>query len=174
MASFQLSISHNGSVELVRYRPDQAIRWLRLDAETQRASAKIRSKKVGQEASVNTKMKAAAEVLLDLGKSAYTEAVHSFAEANEYVLQEHQFDIIRNGVIKTIAYDRIIAIQFRNDRGSLILDKGTVTIKPFAYLTAGRIKVPIGWQRNGLDVPFELIFEEISARSGVPITSASA
>ena len=153
-------------MELARYRPDQAIRWLKPPSVSIKSEAK--TKKSG-EGIANT-MRTAAEALYDLGKGAYADALKSNAEANEYVLQANHLDIIKHGVIKTILYERITAIQVRQDRATLVLDNSTVTIKPFAYVQAGRIKVPIGWQRNGLDVPFELLFEEISARSGVPLT----
>lgn len=158
-------------MELVRYRPDQAIRWLRMGAETQKQTAKEKTKKVSDpKQRFADHLKNAASAIMDYGKGTYTEAMHSVAEANEFVIQETQLDIVRNGTIKTVPYDRIKAIQLRTDRATLVLDKGTVVIKPFAYLTAGRAKVPVGWQRNGLDVPFELLFEEISARSGIPLT----
>jgi len=33
-------------------------------------------------------------------------------------------------------------------------------------VVAGRTKVPVGWRRNGLEVPYELLIDELAARSG--------
>ena len=45
----------------------------------------------------------------------------------------------------------------------LVLDRGTLQIKPYAYVVAGKLKVPIGWARNGIEVPYELLIEELSS-----------
>jgi hypothetical protein len=55
------------------------------------------------------------------------------------------------------------------DKLVLVLDKGSVLVKPFAYIVAGKIKVPIGWSRNGVEVPYELIIEELSARCDLQV-----
>jgi len=95
--------------------------------------------------------------------------MHRQAEDSEFVLQDTQFDIVSAGNIKTIPYDRVIAIHLKGDRATLTLDKGLVTLKPFAYIVASRIKVPVGWVRNGIEVPYELLLIELAARCGVEI-----
>jgi len=112
-------------------------------------------------------LKSAAGALFDFGKGTYAEMMHRQAEESEYVLQENQFDIVNGGNMKSISYDRVIAMHVRGDRGTLTLDKGLVTIKPFAFIVAGRIKVPVGWVRNGIEVPYELLLLELAARCGV-------
>jgi hypothetical protein len=37
---------------------------------------------------------------------------------------------------------------------------------------AGPLKVPIGWERNGLEAPYLLIVEEIAARAGVEVEAS--
>lgn len=45
----------------------------------------------------------------------------------------------------------------------------TISIKPYAWLEVARHRVPLGWLRDGMEVPFELLAEEIAARAGVEI-----
>ena len=116
---------------------------------------------------IGENLKTAAGALFDFGKGTYAEMMHRQAEDSEYVLQESQFDVVNGGMIKSIPYDRVFALHLRGDRGILTLDKGIVTIKPFAYIVAGRAKVPVGWVRNGIEVPYELLLLELSARCGI-------
>lgn len=161
-------------MELVRYRPGEAIRWLRMGAENIRKGAQTRGRSVVRQTGTDQKpltenLRTAAGALLDYGKGTYADLLHHQAEASEYVLQDKHFDIVRGSSIKTIPYDRIQSIELHCDRANVTLDKGFLTIKPFAHLVAGRAKVPIGWSRNGIEVPFELLVEELAARAGVEV-----
>ena len=71
----------------------------------------------------------------------------------------------RSGKIESIAYEAIKGVRIDGDRARLILEKGSVTIRPFAHIVAGRVKVPVGWVRNGMEVPYDLLIEEIAARA---------
>ena len=160
-------------MELVRYRPGEAIRWLETGADNIRKGAQNRGlnllrQGVGIDSkTIGENLKTAAGALFDFGKGTYAEMMHRQAEDSEYVLQETQFDIVNGGNLKSIPYDRVIALHLRGDRATLTLDKGLVTIKPFAYIVAGRVKVPVGWVRNGIEVPYELLLLELAARCGV-------
>ena len=160
-------------MELVRYRPGEAIRWLETGADNIRKGAQNRGlnllrQGVGIDSkTIGENLKTAAGALFDFGKGTYAEMMHRQAEDSEYVLQETQFDIVNGGNLKSMPYDRVIALHLRGDRATLTLDKGLVTIKPFAYIVAGRVKVPVGWVRNGIEVPYELLLLELAARCGV-------
>lgn len=161
-------------MELVRYRPGEAIRWLQTGAENIRRGAQAKGRAVVATPVPDAKglgdsLKGAAGALFEYGRGAYAELMHRQAEASEYVLHEFHFDVARAGNIKTIAYDRIKAVEIDKDRAVLTLDKGSLTIKPFAYLVAGRARVPVGWTRNGIEVPFELLVEELAARAHVDL-----
>ncbi len=161
-------------MELVRYRAGEAIRWLQTGAENIRKGATLRGKSVVKQAGVDQRtfgenVKTAAGALVDLGKSAYADMLHNQAQASEYVLQDDHFDIVKGASLKTIPYERVKAIQMRNDRAVLVLDKGDLTIKPVAHIVAGRMRVPVGWTRNGTEVPFDLLIEELAARCHVEI-----
>jgi len=160
-------------MELVRYRPGEAIRWLQTGAENIRRGAQAKGKAAATAGAVDARafgenLKNAAGAVLDYGKGAYADLMHKQAEASEYVLHDDYFDIVRGSNIKTITYEQVKSIEYEKDRATLNLDKGTqVLIKPFAHLVAGRARVPVGWSRNGIEVPFELLIEELAARCKV-------
>ena len=161
-------------VELVRYKVGEAIRWLETGAESIRKGAQNKGLNILKQNGIDQKtlgdnLKTAAGAIFDFGKGTYADMIHKQAEDSEYVLQEKQFDIVTGGNIKAITYDRVLAIHQRGDRTILTLDKGVVTIKPFAYIVSGRIKVPVGWKRNGIEVPYELFTLELAARCGMEI-----
>ncbi|MDX2066363.1 MAG: hypothetical protein SFX74_11525 [Fimbriimonadaceae bacterium] len=162
-------------MELARYRPDESIRWLRFGADEHRADARDHAKRVKDPAKrFSESLREAATSIYEYGKGAYTGHVHDQAEGHEYVLQAEHFDIVAGKTIKSIPYGRVKALQLRGDRVTVILDSTTFVIKPVAYLSAGRAKVPVGWQRNGLDVPFRLLAEELAARCGVELTESES
>jgi hypothetical protein len=161
-------------MELVRYRPGEAIRWLQTGAENIRRDAREKGKSVVGQTGTDQKtfgenLKTAASAVFEFGRGAYAELKHRQAEANEFVLHDKHVDIVRNGMIKTISYDLVKSVEMQGDRGTLVLEKGTVSIKPFAHIVAGKAKVPVGWTRNGIEVPYELLIEELAARCGVDI-----
>jgi hypothetical protein len=118
-------------------------------------------------------VKTAATALYELGRGTYTELVHALAKASEFVLQAEHFDIVKGNSIQTVPYSRVKRIEVHGDRATLTLDKGHFTIKPFAYIVAGRAKAPIGWTRNGAEVPYELLIEELAARCRLELEEAA-
>ena len=161
-------------MEIVRYRPGEALRWLQTGAANIRKGAQAKGRQVANTQATDAKtigqgIATAASALVDLGKGAYAELIHRQAEASEYVLQDDRFDIVSGNSIKSIEYERVKSIKFVNERATIELDKGHVHIKPFAHLVAGRVKVAVGWSRNGMEVPFDLIVEEIAARCQIEI-----
>jgi hypothetical protein len=161
-------------MELVRYRPGEAIRWLQTGAANLRKTAGQRGKAIVRQAGPDQKgfsenVMTAAGALIDYGKSAYAEVVRRQVEGVEYVLQEDHFDVVRAGAIQTVPYDRVKQIRLVGDRARLYLEKGTVSIKPVAHVVAGHLKVPVGWSRNGMEVPFELLVQELAARCGLDV-----
>ncbi|MFN8218763.1 MAG: hypothetical protein U0S12_01345 [Fimbriimonadales bacterium] len=159
-------------MELVRYKPGEAIRWLETGAQDMRKQAARTGKRLVQregERSVGRDFRDAAGVLIDLGKSALAELSHRQAEASEYVLHEDRLEIVSPARITSVKYEQIKQIKLKGEAVKLVLESGSFTIKPHAYIVSGRIRVPVGWRRNGLEVPYETILEELSGRSGVNI-----
>ena len=157
-------------METVRYRPGEALRWLQTGADNVRKAAGERGKSVFRQTGTDQKrpienLKTAAGALVDFGRGAYAEVLHRQAEAMEYVLLDDRLDLVKGPKIESVSWESIKGVRMEGDRARLILEKGQLTIKPFAHLVAGRVKVPVGWTRNGMEVPYELLIEEIAARA---------
>lgn len=161
-------------MEPIRYKPGEAIRWLETAAQSYRKSAKSKGKEAvdpnrdrSDFKKVGANVADAAGAIFDYGRGAWADMLHRQAEASEYVLQEKHFDVVKGGSIKTVDYSRVKEITLKGDTITLILDKGNLTIKPYAFIVAGKVRVPVGWSRNGMEVPYELLIEELAARCGV-------
>ena len=161
--------------DVVRYRVDEAIRWIDAGADAMRREAA----EVGREAknsvgtdpdSVIRTIKKAASSARSYGKGAVADVALRRADAVEYVLGEEGFDVVKGRAIQTIRYDAIRTIEMKGDRALLVLESGTATIKPVAHLVTPGARVPIGWNRNGLDAPYATLLDEIAARAGISLT----
>jgi len=162
----------------VRYAPGEAIRWLQTGADSSRKQARdkgraiIRSVQNVEQRALGKNVLTAAGALLEIGKSAWTDLLHAQAAAGEFLLEQESFSVIRAGASRDVPYKDVRAIQMKGDRCRLVLASGSVSIKPYAYIVAGRVKVPVGWNRNGLEVPFEMLIDELAARCGVDVQEA--
>jgi hypothetical protein len=156
-------------VEIVRYKPGEAIKWLQTEAGRLKSDAKASGRAAAEPSAVDMQgitdtVKNAASAVFNLGRSAYAEMAHLRANASEFVLMEDRMDIVSGSSIKAIPYANVKKITLKGDKAQLVLEKGMFVIKPFAYIVAGPLKVPIGWERNGLETPYHLIIEELAAR----------
>ncbi len=161
-------------MELVRYRAGEAIRWLQSGADVSRKNANTHGKQLSRtdltdKRSIGSGLKEAVGAVTDLGRGAYADLMHRQADASEYVLQETQLDIVKGKSIKSVPYERVKKIEYKGEKATFVLDKGSITIKPFAYIVAGHMKVPVGWSRNGMEVPYEVLIEELAARCNLEI-----
>jgi hypothetical protein len=159
-------------MEPIRYRPGEAIRWLEIGAEDIRKSAKRQGRSIVRREGARTigrDLRDAAGALFDLGKSALADVVHRQAQASEVILQEETFTVANPAKSQTVRYDEVVEMKLRGDRLTIGLEQGGVVIKPYAHIVSGRIKVPVGWSRNGLEVPYEVLIDELSARCGVTV-----
>jgi len=161
-------------MEPIRYKPGEAIRWLGTAADSYRKSARQKGKGAvdpnrdrSDFKKVGANVAEAAGALFDYGRGAWADMLHRQAEASEYVLQDSHFDVVKGGSIKSVEYKRVREINLKGDTISVILDKGSMSIRPYAYITSGKVRVPVGWSRNGMEVPYELLIEELAARCGV-------
>lgn len=158
--------------EVVRYRVDDAIRWLDAGATQMRkdaaASGHSAAKTVAPDfRSVGQSLKKAAASARDYGRGAMADMVHRRADSIEYVLDEDRFDIVKGGSIQTIRYADLQTIEMKGERARLTMESGDVTIKPVAHLVTSGARVPLGWSRNGLDAPYGTLVEELAARAGI-------
>lgn len=106
----------------------------------------------------------------EFGSNALTDLRHRRLDEVLYLLNEDSFEAITLSTHKKVEFDKIKAIISEGkDRFRVDYDNGRLTIKPLAHLVSGRSRVPIGWKRNGIEVPYTLLAEELAARCGVEI-----
>lgn len=160
-------------MNVIRYRTGRAIRWLETAAAEGRRTAQKKGSNLNPQINaqiLGANVKAAAEATVGYVKSAWADRVHNAADEIEYVLLESSLELHGSGPAKTYSYADVDRIEQRGDRYTFFLSNSrSFTIKPHAYITAPRIKVPIGWERNGIEVSFETLIEELSARCGVNV-----
>lgn len=160
-------------MELVRYRPGEVLKWLELGAGEFRRQARARGSEAlrrSEGSAVSHSIRHAAEAAVDLGKGALAELARLQAERTEYVLGENSFEAIQTGRLRSIRYDAVSEIRQKGDTFQIVLNNGrSLSIRPPAYLVVGRLRVPIGWIRNGMEVPYHVLLDELSARCGVNI-----
>ncbi len=160
-------------MELVRYRPGDVLKWLELGAEQFRHGARVRSKEIlrGREGSaVAENLRNAAEAALEFGKGALAELARLKAERTEYVLGPTSFEAIQGGRLRSVRYDAVAEIRQKGDAFQFVLGNGrSFWIRPPAHLVVGRLRVPVGWVRNDMEVPYLVLLDELSARCGVNI-----
>ena len=162
-------------MSVIQYRPAEVLHWFNEEAKSTKDEAKKKGKSIlkgGRDASIVDNLKQAANVAVSYGKGTFGEIVHRQAAETGYVLFDSGFeanDLVMNRKIDYSAVRQIVSKS--GDKFQVFFEGGSITIRPVAHLVAGRLKVPIGWVRNGMEVPYMMLIEEISARSGVEIDS---
>ncbi|MBS1706432.1 MAG: hypothetical protein JST40_11185 [Armatimonadetes bacterium] len=159
--------------EVVRYRPDRAVQWLQLGAKGMRdKAARAGSSIIRREGSrsIARDLSQTAGALFDMGKSAVADVAHLAANATEYSLHDDHFEVVKPTGVRTISYAEITTITWHKSDAHFDMERGGLKIGPPAFIVSGTIRAPIGWLRNGVEVPFELLITEIAARAGLEIS----
>ena len=157
--------------EVVIYKPADILRWLKLGSEGLRKDSKLPV--IAGEHNAQTIKKAVGSIVgkaLDFGKGAVAAAGGWAIDKLEYRMDASRIEIAGTGLPKAVQYADVQAVRavkrsFQVDAGS-----ASFTIKPYAWLVVSGIKVPLGWERNGMEVPFRLLAEELAARAKVKLT----
>ncbi|MBX3097137.1 MAG: hypothetical protein KF812_09765 [Fimbriimonadaceae bacterium] len=153
----------------VYYRPAAALRWLGYKS----AERPTERKPAPTPDDIGKRVKKAAEVMWGVGKGAMEDMDKRQAEGVGYTLTDSHVEFASVTGTRRIAYKSIENIfVIENDRYLIEYEGGRHTVKPAAHLVAGRKRVPVGWDRNGTEVPYHLLIEEIAARAGVDIIAA--
>ena len=160
----------------VTYRPPDILHWFSTGSQEAIESAMRKGRaftKSAADSSVTENIKRAAGVAADFGRGAAAEVLHRQAVDTVYKLHDEQMDVRGATGTRTVAYDSILSIRSHSkDRFTVEYDEGTLTVRPIAHLSSGKIRVPVGWVRNEIEVPFSMLLEELSARSDVEIEPA--
>ena len=160
----------------VTYRPPDILHWFSTGSQEAIESAVRKGRaftKSVTESSVTESIKRAAGVAADFGRGAAAEVLHRQAVDTVYKLHDEQMDVRSATGACTVAYGSISSIRSHSkDRFTVEYDEGTLTVRPIAHLLAGKVRVPVGWVRNEIEVPFSMLLEELSARCDVEIEPA--
>ncbi len=158
--------------EVIRYKPGEAIRWLETGGDEIRRSALQKAQSVWKREgarSIGRDVKEVAGAIFGAGTAAIADMAHRQALASQYALDDEGFEVIKPTGSRRITYAEVKVIRMDGDRALVELERGSVIIKPFAHLTSGRVRVPVGWSRNNVEVPYELLIEELAARCDVEV-----
>lgn len=157
---------------VVSYRPADVLHWFGVKS----SEAKLRARKKSKAALAGTDLlqgiKDMAGAATDFGRGAVTDLVQRQAEETTYSLADDAFEVVNIASRKRVAYSDVTQISAKaHDRFEVTHKNGRIVVRPIAHLVAGRMRVPVGWTRNGMEVPYALLIEELSARAGVEIVS---
>lgn len=159
----------------VTYRPPDVLHWFATGSQEAFTSAKRKGRALAKsgDGSVKDKIFKAASAVADVGRSAAAGMVNSQAAETVYKLFDNRFEVRTPLSRQVVQYDAVASITSHGkDRFSLEHEGGTLTVRPIAHLASGRIKVPIGWLRNEIEVPYTMLLDELAARCGVEIEPA--
>ncbi|GIV01889.1 MAG: hypothetical protein KatS3mg015_0719 [Fimbriimonadales bacterium] len=154
-------------MHVVRYRPADAIQWIEVALQPHASSFDFRAE--GPE-SVRDAVLSAFGKLLDLSKETTAEVLLRTIRAIEYRLFDDHLEVQNLAGVKRYAYADLKTVELRKRDRFLFRGEGIrFAIRPYATLALTGVRLPLGWQREGLPVPYRLLAEEIALRSSVKV-----
>ena len=163
-------------MESVTYRAPDLLHWFGAGSEAAVESAKRRTKaaaKGASESDIKKSLVNVAGAALDIGRMAAVDIVKRQIEDTVYRFDDDSIEVQMAISTKRIRYDDIASIVAKtNDRYVVTFAGGSITVKPVAHLVSGRVRVPIGWIRNGLEVAYATLVEELAAHCDLDIEPA--
>lgn len=156
----------------VTYRPAEVLHWLEIGSKEAKQKARSMGQSMLSGSGFVQGLKDAAGAASEFGRGAITDLVQRKAEETSYIFSDESMEWIGLTSRKSMAFKEITEIRAKpHDRFEVVYKSGSLTIKPIAHLLSGRLRVPVGWMRNGMEVPYALLIEELAARAGVEIFS---
>ena len=163
-------------MDSVTYRSPDLLHWFGAGSDAAAESAKRRTKAAAEGASksdIKRSLVNVAGAALDIGRMAAVDFVKRQIEDTVYRFDDDGMDVQLAIGTKRVLYDEVKSIVAKtNDRYEVKFVGGTMTVKPVAHLVSGRVRVPIGWVRNGLDVSYATLVQELAARCDLDIEPA--
>ncbi len=148
---------------VARYRPADAIRWIEIGS---RRIAKPGDLPFEPPAGAKDAILDAFQKALNLGKTKMAELQGRAIRAREYLLYEDRFEVVASSGTRSVLYTDVESLELkRGDSFLFRLRQGRVTVRPYAWLSVLGTRIPLGWERNGVEVPFETLPEEIALRA---------
>ena len=156
----------------VTYRPAEVLHWFGIGSKEARRRAQKKGQAALQGGDFARGIRQVAGAAADFGKGALNDLVQRQAEETSYLLGDTGFEVIGLTSRKHLAYADVSLIEARpHDRFEFTHKNGRLVVKPIAHLVAGRLRVPVGWLRNGMEVPYAMLIEELAARCAVEIVA---
>lgn len=156
----------------VTYKPADVLHWFGIGSRQARQKARKKGQAAFQGTDFAQGIRDVAGAAAELGKGALTDLVQRKAEDTIYLLSDDAIEIAGMTSRKRVLYQDVTGIEsLTHDRFELQHKGGAIMVKPIAHLVAGRMRVPVGWSRNGMEVPYATLIEELAARCGVEIVA---
>lgn len=150
---------------VARYRPADAIRWMEIGSRRISKPGDLPSDVPSDARGVVIDAFAKA---LELGRTKIAEIQSRAIRAREYRLYDDRFEVISSSGTRSVSYAEVQSLELkRGGAFCFLLKRGRVTVRPYAWLSAFGVRIPLGWERNGVEVPFEMLPEEIALRAKV-------
>jgi hypothetical protein len=141
---------------------------LRQDAK----ATAIRAKTDFADRNLGEAVKSAVSAAMRTGKAVIAEIASKRGEATEFRLHSDHFEIVsmmRNTPVNYSDVESIKKAPGTKHRYHVKTGLSEIKIAPVAWIESGPTRVPIGWERNGFEVPFTLLIEELAARCGIEV-----
>ena len=144
------------------YRPAEISNWLEMGAQTVRKASSFESPE-----DIKSALSGAVGALLGQGKGVMAELSRMKLSSLEYRLLDDRIERPQGAMPRSVMFEDIKRIDALKgcEYKIVCVRESSFVIKPYAWLSVGGVHVPMGWLREGLEVPYELLIEEISARS---------
>ncbi|MBA3725510.1 MAG: hypothetical protein H0W86_03430 [Armatimonadetes bacterium] len=149
------------------YKPADILRWLKIGSQSLR-SVDLKPVK-RDEISLKGVVGAALGKALDIGKATVASAGGWAIDRLEYRFHEDRLEMLGAGLPKSILYSEIRSVTSSKRTFQVVYEGGKLTLRPYAWLLVSGVKVPLGWERNGMEVSFELLAEELAARAKLEV-----
>ncbi|MER3413677.1 MAG: hypothetical protein C4327_11885 [Meiothermus sp.] len=150
---------------VARYRPADAIRWIEIGT---RRTAKPGDLPFEPPGGARDAILDALQKALDFGRTKMAEFHGQAIRAKEYLLYEDRFEVVASSGTRSVLYADVESLELKRGGSFLFrLRQGRIAVRPYAWLLVLGTRIPLGWERNGVDVPFETLSEEIALRAKV-------
>jgi hypothetical protein len=154
-------------------QPAEVMHWFDTESKRTNAMAKAQTRDIARAANEEgliPGLKQAATAAISMTKGAYGSVVQKQAEETRVDFFDAGFEFVDLTKRIKVDYSQVRQIVAKaGDRYQVLYNGGSLMVKPVAHLVAGKYRVPVGWRRNGIEVPFLTLIEELSGRCGVEI-----
>jgi hypothetical protein len=147
----------------VKYKPVDIIRWIDFTTESH-------NKTHTKESPFPKTIKQALQKMVNLSKTTTAQVARNAIEQLEYRLYHDSLEMHSQTGFRSILYSQVTHIEIlKREAFRIRTEKETVRIKPYAWMIVANLKIPLGWRREDMEVPYHLLLEEIAARTKAPI-----